>query len=321
MKKIPKRQLPYFALAILGTLCCQGYGATADKENRPTRQEPFAHERQAALAMDAWGGMRVDWTAIADWPTDDSPVAKSVRAWIEAQLQNYRREPFKGNPADWDAMTRFYKKQFLAENGPKQIEDESRSEDGPTASTGATSESRTEESGIKPGTDVFLEDDQRWFCRHSAIIQYEDERIVSYRAGFYGFFVGNVTSAAYVRCATFRKPDGKILGWDAFSDTNAVFELVRELAKVQFKESADIYGIGIPMPGAPLFTKDGFWLVWGDYAIVTPHAYETNNEFPSLFVPWGDPTCGKRLPENRKAVESLLTQEARTDLGIVQPKR
>lgn len=39
----------------------------------------FAHERRAALTTDAWGGMRVDWTAVADWPVGDTPVAKSVR--------------------------------------------------------------------------------------------------------------------------------------------------------------------------------------------------------------------------------------------------
>ena len=42
----------------------------------------FPHERRAALATDACGGMRVDWSAVADWPTGDSQVAKSVRTWI-----------------------------------------------------------------------------------------------------------------------------------------------------------------------------------------------------------------------------------------------
>ena len=28
--------------------------------------EPFRYERLAALATDAWGGKRVDWTAVAD---------------------------------------------------------------------------------------------------------------------------------------------------------------------------------------------------------------------------------------------------------------
>ena len=28
--------------------------------------EPFRYERRAALATDAWGGKRVDWTAVAD---------------------------------------------------------------------------------------------------------------------------------------------------------------------------------------------------------------------------------------------------------------
>ena len=28
--------------------------------------EPFRHERRAARATDAWGGMRTDWTAVAD---------------------------------------------------------------------------------------------------------------------------------------------------------------------------------------------------------------------------------------------------------------
>ena len=276
--------------------------------------EPFAHERQAALATDAWGGMRVDWTAVADWPTGDSPVAKSVREWIGKRLRNYRKQPFEGNPSDWNAITRFYGKQFLADNGPKDIENEWRWRT-------ATSEPRTGAPDVKPGADIFIEGASQWFCRHSAIIEYEDEHIVSYRAGFYGFFVGNATSAAYVKCATFRKPDGKVLGWNVFADTNAAFRLIRELAKIEFKEGADYKGVGVvPVPDAPLFTKDGFWVFWGDYAIVHGHAYEMNGAFPSLFIPWGDPTCGNRLSGNREPVENLLTQEAKSDIGIGKTK-
>ena len=274
--------------------------------------ESFAHERQSALATDAWGGMRVDWTAVADWPTGYSPVAKSVREWIGKRLRNYRKQPFEGNPSDWNAITRFYGKQFLADNGPKDIEREWRT---------ATSEPRTGAPDVKPGADLFIEGESRWFCRHSAIIEYEDEHIVSYRAGFYGFFVGDATSAAYVKCATFRKSDGKILGWNAFADTNAVFRLIRELAKIEFKEGADYAGVGvIPVPDAPLFTKDGFWVFWGDYAIVHGHAYEMNGAFPSLFVPWGDASCGNLLSGNRDPIENLLTQEAKSDFGIGKTK-
>lgn len=296
-------------VGVVVTACCrecQGDGVTADKENRSAHPTPFVHERRAAFVTDAWGGMRVDWSAVADWPTGDSSVAKSVREWIGKRLRNYRKEAFDGNLSDWEVMTRFYGKQFLADNGPKDIEKEWRGED----------ETRTGMPDVKPGIDVFIEDEPRWFCRHSAIIQYEDECIVSYRSGFYGFFVGNVTSAAYVKCATFRKSDGRMLGWDAFSNTNVVFELVRKLAKVEFREGADIHETGIPVPAAPLFTKDGFWCFWGDYAIVEPHVYEMKGEFPALFVPWGDPTCGKRLPDNHDAVENLLVPEAKTDLGV-----
>ena len=278
---------------------------------RPTigASEPFRHERRAALATDAWGGMRVDWTAVADWPTGDSPVAKSVRTWIRERLRNYRRDPFKGNIADWDAMTRFYGEQFLASNGSKDIEHEWRGED----------ESRVGKCpDVDPGADVFIEETPRWSCRNTAIIQYEDDRIVSYRAGFSGFFVGNVTSAAYVKCATFRKADGIILGWDAFSDTNAVFRLVRKLTEIKYKEGADYDGDGIiPVPQAPLFTKEGFWVFWGDYSIVHGHPYEMNGAFPSLFVPWHDPTYGNRVVEKLDIAASLLTQEAKVQLGIV----
>ena len=266
----------------------------------------FAHERRAAYVTDAWGGMRVDWTAVADWPSGDSAVAKSVQIWIGERLRYYRREPFQGDSADWDAMTRFYGEQFLANNSSNRIENDWRSEVGANADV---------QPDVDPGADVFL-GPPRWSCRNTAIIQYEDERIVSYRAGFSGFFVGNVTSAAYVKCATFRKSDGKILGWDAFSDANTVFRLVRELAKIKFKEGADIYEIGIPMPAMPLFTNEGFWCFWGDYAIVEPHVYEMKGEFPSLFVPWRDPTCGNRLSPNGEVVANLLTHEARRDLGL-----
>ena len=271
--------------------------------------EPFRHERRAALATDAWGGMRVDWTAVADWPTGDSPVAKSVRTWIRDRLRNYRREPYNGNTADWDAMTRFYGEQFLASNGAKDIEHEWRGED----------ESRVGKCpDVDPGADVFIEETPRWSCRNTAIIQYEDDRIVSYRAGFSGFFVGNVTSAAYVKCATFNKQDGKILGWDVFSDTNAVFRLVRKLTEIKYKEGADYDGDGIiPVPQAPLFTKEGFWVFWGDYSIVHGHPYEMNGAFPSLFVPWFDPTYGNRVVEKLDIAASLLTQEAKVQLGIV----
>lgn len=271
--------------------------------------DPFRHERRAALATDAWGGMRVDWTAVADWPTGDSLVAKSVRTWIRDRLRNYRREPFKGNTADWDAMTRFYGEQFLDSNGSKDIEHEWRGED--ASRVGKCPD-------VDPGADVFIEETPRWSCRNTAIIQYEDERIVSYRAGFSGFFVGNVTSAAYVKCATFRKPDGKILGWDVFSDTNAVFRLVRKLTEIKYKEGADYDGDGIiPVPQAPLLTKEGFWVFWGDYSIVHGHPYEMNGAFPSLFIPWCDPTYGNRVVEKLDIAASLLTQEAKVELGIV----
>ena len=295
-----KRRISFaIGIAIAGALIRPAIGAN----------EHFRHERRAALATDAWGGMRVDWTAVADWPTGGSPVAKSVRTWIGERLRNYRREPFKGNSADWDAVTHFYGKQFLANNGSKDIEHEWRSED----------ESRVGKCpDVDPGADVFIEETPRWSCRNTAIIQYEDERIVSYRAGFSGFFVGNVTSAAYVKCATFRKQDGKILGWNAFADTNAVFRLVRKLAEIKYKELADYDGDGIiPVPAAPLFTKDGFWVFWGDYSIVHGHPYEMNGAFPSLFVSWCDPTYGNRVTESLDIAASLLTQEAKVELGIV----
>ncbi|MBP5285208.1 MAG: hypothetical protein ILO34_03760, partial [Kiritimatiellae bacterium] len=230
-----------------------------------------------------------------------------VRLWIDQRLRNYRREPFNGDIADWDAMARFYGEQFLSGNGSEDIESEWRGDD----------ESRVGKSPeVDSGSDVFLEETSRWSCRNTAIIQYEDERIVSYRAGFSGFFVGNVTSAAYVKCATFRKQDGKMLGWDVFADTNAVFALVRELAKVEFKDGADIYETGIPVPAAPLFTNEGFWCFWGDYAIVEPHVYEMNGKFPSLFVPWRDPTCGGRLPNARDSAASLLMPAAKPCFGL-----
>ena len=288
------------------------------KSSAPNPQESaasFPHERRAALATDAWGGMRVDWTAVADWPVGDTPVAKSAREWIENRLRNYSREPFKGDVADWDAMTRFYGKQFLAESGQEKIEWHWRRCDMEGVSP------HPKAPDVDPGVDVFLGADPRWFRHHSAIIMHEDERIVSYRSGFYGFFVGNVTSAAYVKCATFRKPDGKIIGWDAFADTNAVCELVRTLTKIKFKEGADYAGVGvIPVPPTPLFTADGIWCFWGDYAIVHGHAYELDGAFPSLFIPWRDPTCGGLLPDKREAGERLLTAEARTSLGLDKPK-
>ena len=166
--------------------------------------EPFAHERRAALWTDAWGGMRVDWTAVADWPTGDSPAAKAARRWIDKQLR-YDRKSFDGDLRDWDAMTRFHSERFLAENGQKQIEVEWR---GPN---GEETKPRTDMPNVDPGADAFLEESPHWFSRHSATIEYEDEHIVSYRSGLYGFHVGNATSAASVRCATFRKSDGKIL--------------------------------------------------------------------------------------------------------------
>lgn len=285
---------------IVGVLCFHPSSSFGDV---------FSSERRSALATTAWGGMRVDWIAVADWPMGDSMVAKTARVWIVDWLRN-GGAMFNGDLADWDAMAQFYGNRFLADNGPKQIEAEWR------APAGEREDPRTGEPDVKPGEDAFLEDRAEWFCRRTAMIAYEDERIVSYRSGFYGSFVGNATSAAYVRCATFRKSDGKILGWDVFADTNAVFEVIRELAKIQFKQNADIYGNGVPIPNAPLFVKDGFWCFWGDYAIVEPHVYEMKGEFPSLFIPWGDPSCGNRLTGNRNPVENLLTQEAMDDLGI-----
>ena len=65
------------------------------KSPAPYSQESaasFSHERRAALATDAWGGMRVDWSAVADWPTGDSPAAKAARRWIKQQsLPSHQR--------------------------------------------------------------------------------------------------------------------------------------------------------------------------------------------------------------------------------------
>ena len=97
--------LPECLLVICGVLCCYDSGSRNVGERRVSQPEQFTHERRAALATDTWGGMRVDWIAVADWPTGDSQVAKSVRTWIGECLRNYRREPFKGNSADWDAVT------------------------------------------------------------------------------------------------------------------------------------------------------------------------------------------------------------------------
>ena len=292
LRHIPDMKMsfkPPFLLAFFVILCCYGCGREQANTDCFATQGPaggtaasaktiesFAHERRAALWTDAWGVMRVDWTAVADWPTGDSPAAKAARTWIEERLR-YDRKSYDGDLGDWDAMTRFYGKLFLAENGQKQIEAEWR---GPN---GEETKPRTGMPDVDPGADTFLEKSPLWFSRHSAIVEYEDERIVSYRSGFYGSHVGNATSAAYVKCATFRKSDGKILGWDAFADTNAVFQLIREQAKEKFGKNADIYGNGIPVPDNPLFTNDGFWVFWGDYSIDTPHAYEEGGKFPALF--------------------------------------
>ena len=107
--------LPAYLVAICNALCC--HGRSPNTEERASQPEPFAHERRAALATDAWGGMRVDWTVVADWPTGDSPVAKSVQAWIGNRLRNSSRDPFDGDVADWDAMPRSYGGQFLDWNG------------------------------------------------------------------------------------------------------------------------------------------------------------------------------------------------------------
>ena len=76
----------------------------------------------------------------------------------------------------------------------------------------------------------------------------------------------------------------------------------------------------VKSPQTPLFTNDGFWCYWGDYAIVEPHVYEMKGEFPSLFIPWRDPTCGGLLTGNRKTLECLLTAEARSSFGFGKPK-
>ena len=90
----------------------------------------------------------------------------------------YRRELFNGDLADWDAMTRFYGEQFLSDNVPRDVA---------TSPAGRCPDA-------DPGEDVFLGGDPQWFCMNTATIEYEDERIVSYRTGFYGFFVGNITT-------------------------------------------------------------------------------------------------------------------------------
>ena len=71
------------------------------------------------------------------------------------------------------------------------------------------------------------------------------------------------------------------------------------------------------MPIAPLFTKEGFGAFRGDYSVIHGHPYEMNGAFPSLFVPWRDPTYGNRVTESLDIAACLLTQEAKGELGIV----
>lgn len=83
---------------------------------------------------------------------------------------------------------------------------------------------------------------------------------------------------------------------------------------MKYKEKTDYAGVGvIPVPNTPLFTKNGFWVFWGDYTIVAGQ----NGAFPSLFVPWRDPTYGNRVTESLDIAASLLTQNAKVELGIV----
>ena len=51
---------------------------------------------------------------------------------------------------------------------------------------------------------------------------------------------------------------------------------------------------------------------------MAPHAYEEYNKFPSLFVPWGDPSYGNCGLKGFQSAENMLSQEARLDLGIVK---
>ena len=69
IRKAQEVLLPKYLLAAYGVVCCLGCGRIADNASRAAQSEPFMHERCAALATDAWGGMRVEWTAVADWPT------------------------------------------------------------------------------------------------------------------------------------------------------------------------------------------------------------------------------------------------------------
>ena len=134
-----------FAIVML-VICAGCRYAPNDSTESAVHSASFAHERRAALATDAWGGMRVEWTAVADWPVGDSSVARAVRTWIGERLRNYRREPFKGDTADWDALTRFHGNQFLAANKEEwRYESKSKSK-----------ESCPDKPAIDPGTDVFL---------------------------------------------------------------------------------------------------------------------------------------------------------------------
>ena len=95
--------------------------------------------------------------------------------------------------------------------------------------------------------------------------------------------------------------------------------------KERFGDKADIYGRGIPVPDRPLFTKDGFRVYWGDYAIDTPHAYEEGGKFPSLFIYWHsvdgvhDASRGDLAPGDQEASVNWLTHDAKVDFGIVKP--
>ena len=295
-----KKNLFAYALALtLGFSCVSctqiktkvaglfGSATTESESSADEADKAFATKKLSILKKCAdSNGHKAGIIVDADYPVGNSAVAQSVARWIAGYSVG---SSYTGNVMDGNTLFEQYAADFTKENSDETIKKFIQGTDG---YDNAPSE----------------ENEFEWYDKIKIVKECDSKYFVSYTYQWTGFHVGNATSNATIKDCTFSKIDGSALGWEMFTSKKAVKELVDKALLEKFgRESADLYGNGIPMPKAPLFMKDSVRFDYSDYSIVEPHVYEALGYFPYCAIAYKD-------------MMNLLTDEAKQYLGLAPGK-
>ncbi len=200
-----------------------------------------------------------------DWPEGETVVADSVRRWINSRLA-MGNDPAP-SVSDWGAVGSYYADQYSRRNGKEAMRELVEEDDmAPDAGSGSD------------GAD--------WWMRQTVEFEWQNDHIVSYSYGWFGFGVGNATSSADKVSTSFRKSDGRQLGWGVFKSKAEVRRLIEQAMVEKYGDGADLYETGVPMPAAPVFLAGGIRCDYGNYSVVEAHYYEEYGCYPFCFIPY-----------------------------------